>query len=126
MKTMLVAISALGMAGTAAFAAPPSYNVGGNPFPFRAPGTTTIPAPGRFDTGSESYPSLAASGVSPAEGYHVLSTTGSESPVQSANSVPPNFFRGTVTYYQDKSVDRSREAKAKATVIRAAQFTERR
>lgn len=81
----------------------------GEPFPntatsftARVPGATQQYA----DTGSNGYPSPAGRPGSnlPSLAGDLLPTTGSEGPVQTANSLPAHFEEGTVAYAQATSV----------------------
>jgi hypothetical protein len=112
MKTMLfAAASMLSLSQGTALAAPP-YHVKGNPFPFTAPSTSVLAAPPGTDTGSEAYQSSPPGRAVPAMEGQVLPPNGSNGIVQTANSLPPGFQRGMVTYTQDKSVDRYLQAQA--------------
>ncbi|MBC7799422.1 MAG: hypothetical protein H7Z10_02270 [Gemmatimonadaceae bacterium] len=73
----------------------------GEPFPFRSTSGTTIvtQAPG-FDVGSNAYPDVvgrAGSNVSVAN-IGIVPETGSEQPIQTANSLPGNFGVGMPAY----------------------------
>jgi hypothetical protein len=112
MKTMLfAAASMLSLSAGTALATPP-YHVVGNPFPFTAPSTSVVAAPPGTDTGSEAYQSSAPGHAVPTMEGQVLPPNGSNGIVQTANSLPPGFERGMVTYTQDKSVDRYLQAEA--------------
>jgi hypothetical protein len=114
MKTMLAAAATmLSLSAVAALAAPtPQYNVVGNPFPFRTAMTEVVAAPPAIDTGSDHYQSSAPGHAAPVVDGQVLPTNGSNGIVQTANSLPLGFERGTVTYTQDKTVDRHLQAES--------------
>lgn len=81
----------------------------GEPFPSHA-GALAAPAalsvPRVADTGSAAYPDLAGRPGSdlPRLAGDVLPATGSEGPVQTANSLPRHFEEGTVAYAQASRV----------------------
>ena len=78
----------------------------GDPFPFRAPASTFVAnGSGPADTGSAAYPDLTGrpAQVVTAGGVAGVPMTGSESPVQTANSLPRGFVDGTVAYAQAQS-----------------------
>jgi hypothetical protein len=112
MKTMLLAAAAvLSLPVGAALAASP-YNVLGNPVPFSAPATSVVAAPPSSDTGSQAYQGSAPGPALPVVEGTVLPTNGSDGIVQTANSLPPGFERGTAGLTQDQSVDRYLQAEA--------------
>lgn len=80
----------------------------GEPFPNTASGfTARAPAAQRYaDTGSNAFPNLAGRPGSnlPSLAGDLLPTSGSEGPVQTANSLPAHFEEGTVAYAQATSV----------------------
>lgn len=102
MKTFILAAivaSSLGLA--------PAMAGEGNsePFPLDAGSFTThsaLTAPRFADTGSEAYPSAVGRPGSdlPQLAGNVLPSNGSESVVQTANSLPAHFEEGTVAYAQ--------------------------
>ncbi len=74
----------------------------GEPFPNYSGSYTTTAAPRYADTGSAAYPNIAGRPGSnlPSLAGDVLPTNGSESVVQTANSLPSHFEEGTVAYAQ--------------------------
>jgi len=82
----------------------------GNPFPFQ--GTAQIVANSvANDTGSQATPSFSGPSVIVTAGG-TLPTNGSQSAVQTANSLPRGFENGTVAYAQAESVSRYLVAQA--------------
>lgn len=111
MKTMLLAaVSAVVLTAAAAHA---ESEGAGDPFAFRAPGTT-VNLPADADTGSASYPNLTSrrsklvAAGSPAE----VSATGSEGAIQTANSLPRGFAEGMAAGIQNWSVRRAHAGQA--------------
>ncbi len=95
MKTMFFA-AALTLAALPAFAQEGS----GDPFVLGTPGTTSYVTTQTADVGSSAYPNVIGrpgSNLSMLAG-DILPVTGSEGPVQTANSLPVGFTNGTVTY----------------------------
>lgn len=130
MKTTLLAAAAAFSfaAATAQAASGGAAGVGnGDPFPFRAPGITTVVVnpPASVDTGSIAYPDLTGrpSQVVAAGGPDGVPMTGSQAGVETANSLPRGFREGTVAYAQEQSVRRYFAAQAAARssrVVRTA------
>ena len=98
MKTILLALAAVTLA------AAPSFAGEGNsePFPYRTPGTTTYVAQQVADVGSAAYPDVTGR-----PGTNLMVATadlvpqsGSEAPVQTANSLPVGAAQGAVAYVQ--------------------------
>ena len=97
MKTILLAAVAVTALALPAFAAEGN----GEPFPnyFSIPTTTTVVSQ-RADTGSQAYPNVAGrpgSALNVAAG-DIVPETGSEQPVQTANSLPRGFEQGMPAY----------------------------
>jgi opacity protein-like surface antigen len=112
MKTMLLAaVSAVVLTAAAAHA---ESEGAGDPFAFRAPGTTTVGLLSDADTGSASYLSLAGrrSKLVAAGNPVEVSATGSEGTVQTANSLPRDFAKGTAAGIQNRSVQRAHAGQA--------------
>ncbi len=114
--TILAVAGALSMIAGAAYAAEGN----GDPFPFQ--GTTQVVASAAAnDTGSQSYPSFSGPAVVVTAGG-LLPTNGAEGVVQTANSLPRGFERGTVAYAQAQSVNKYLDAQmARAQTNRLAQ-----
>ncbi len=97
MKTLLLAAVALTALALPAFAAEGN----GEPFPNYVTIQTTVPAlQQRADVGSAAYPSIAGrpgSDLNVAAG-DVVPDTGSEQPIQTANSLPRGFEQGMLAY----------------------------
>lgn len=106
MKTVLMtalAVLSLGLA--------PAFGAEGNgePFPYSAPTSatrSTVMAPQFADVGSAAYPNVTGlPGTDlPRLAGDVLPTNGSESEVQTANSLPRGFEEGTVAYAQANQI----------------------
>ena len=112
MKTMLLAaMSAVVLIAAAAHA---ESEGAGDPFAFRAPGTTTVGQRTYADTGSASYPNLIGGRSKPvaAGSLNEVSVTGSEATIQTANSLPRGFAEGTAAYIQNRSVRRAQAGQA--------------
>ncbi len=98
MKTLMLALAALTIAAAPSFAG----EANGEPFPNRTPGTATYVGQQAADVGSAAYPDVtgrpgtqlmvAAADLAP--------QTGSEAPVQTANSLPVGAAQGTTAYVQ--------------------------
>lgn len=101
---ILAATAALALSITPAFAGE------GTGEPFRNNATVfTSPAQARVaDTGASAYPNVAGRpGANlPLLANDTLPENGSESPIQTANSLPTNFEAGTVAYAQANSIHR--------------------
>ena len=119
MKFLLIAASVLAMSTGAAFAGEGN----GNPFPFAGGQaiadvptnviqTGQTPMMTRMPPNSVSYSRTAMAAAIrqyanvPVTTGQVLPTNGSQAPVQTANSLPPNAEDGTVAYEQAQSVGR--------------------
>ena len=85
------------------------------------PATTgvVLSSPAAVATGSESYPDFVASQSVPVTAGGVLAATGSDGPVQTANSLPPGFTVGTEAANYAASVQRSFAAQAERARIAA-------
>ena len=96
MKTILLAAVAATVLALPAFAGEGN----GEPFPAYDNGTTATVVSLRADTGSNAYPNVAGRPGSALNLYAagVVPTTGSEQPVQTANSLPRGFERGLPVY----------------------------
>lgn len=98
MKTLLLAFAAVTIAAAPSFA----QEGNGQPFAYRTPGFATHAAQQVADVSAEAYPDttgrpgtqlrVAASDLVP--------QTGSEAPVQTANSLPVGAAQGTTAYAQ--------------------------
>ncbi len=103
MKTLILAAAAvLGLAAGAAHAGegarmPPQWNVVGNPFPYAASQSRTIAAAPALDTGSQAYPAADGAGAAFVTGQEIPPNS-NEGVMQTANSLPPGFASGEVTY----------------------------
>ncbi len=107
--TILAVASALSIIAGTAFAGEGN----GSPFPFQ--GTAQIVANSvANDTGSQATPSFSGPSVIVTAGG-TLPTNGSQSAVQTANSLPRGFEGGTVAYAQAESVSRYLVAQAAHT-----------
>ena len=98
MKTILLATLA-----ATALALPALAGEGrGEPFPLYDTGTTTAARSLHTDAGSNAYPSVVGRPGSGLNLYAagVVPSTGSEQPVQTANSLPRGFERGLPVYAQ--------------------------
>ena len=96
MKTILLAALA-----ATALALPALAGEGnGEPFPLYDHGTTTAARSMHTDTGSNAYPGVAGRPGSGLNLYAagIVPSTGSEQPVQTANSLPRGFERGMPAY----------------------------
>lgn len=78
---------------------------GGDPFPFRAAPLVMAGQPFVSDTGSEAYPTAARTRERPSALGLLEPGTGSETPVQTAQSLPLRFNEGTVAYTQAEAVN---------------------
>jgi hypothetical protein len=109
MKTILCA----GLILTA-FAAMPAMAGEGNgePFPAYNGGLTTIVTSQRADVGSAAYPDIRGRPGTFIElsAGAIVPETGSEQPIQTANSLPPGFTAGLPVYAQLPSVQPARTA----------------
>ncbi len=104
--TILAVAGALSLIAGTAFAGEGN----GNPFPFQ--GTAQIVGNSvANDTGSQGTPSFSGPSVVVTAGG-TLPTNGSQSVVQTANSLPRGFENGTVAYAQAESVSRYLVAQA--------------
>jgi hypothetical protein len=119
MKLFLIAASVLALSTGAAFA-----EGNGEPFPFfggqaaAAVPTHVIQMTGQTPLMTKMPPNSVSYGRTamatairqyvavPVTSGRVLPTTGSQAPVQTANSLPPGFEDGTVPYEQAQSVER--------------------
>jgi len=99
MKTILIAALAV-----SALAATPALAGEGNgePFPFRSRGITTFAAPQRADVGSAAYPDVRGRSGTFVEmsAGSVVPDTGTEAPIQTANSVPTGFTADKPSFAQ--------------------------
>ncbi len=98
MKTILLAAAAV-----AALVMPALAGEGnGEPFPLYSDGMNTAVALRRADTGSAAYPSIVGRPGSELSlrAAGVVPSTGSEQPVQTANSLPRGFERSLPVYAQ--------------------------
>lgn len=109
MKTTILAAAAILSLGAAVLA--PAFAAEGNGEPFANVqfGVTRLTRPSyvQADVGSAQYPNTVGrpgSNLSRLANGDVLPATGSEQPIQTANSLPMSFERGTVTYAQAQSV----------------------
>lgn len=98
MKTFLLALAALTIAAAPSFAGEGN----GEPFAYRTPGVTAQAAQRVADVGSAAYPDVAGR-----PGTHLtvaasdlVPQTGSEAPVQTANSLPAGADQGATAYAQ--------------------------
>lgn len=103
-KTFLAAAALL--LATPAFAAGPLAN--------RAPDVALATQQSTPDVGSQAYPNVAGRPGSNLTGLAggLLPVTGSEGPVDTANSLPRHAAEGTVTFTQAQSVQRYLASKA--------------
>lgn len=101
MKTIFVAATLLALLGGVAQAAEGNSE----PFPNRAATGPVVANQVLRDTGSEATPSYGP-GVTALTQGDVLPTNGSNSIVQTANSLPRGFEDGTVAYAQAQRVQR--------------------
>ena len=104
---LLAAATVLGLASGAAHAGEgspmrPEWNVVGNPFPYAAPQSRTAAAPPALDTGSQAYPAADGTGMAFAAGQEIPPNN-SEGPMQTANSLPPGYAAGAVTFLAGKA-----------------------
>lgn len=102
MRTLLLATAVLGLASGAAHAGeggrmPPRWNVVGNPFPYAAAQARTVAAPPALDTGSQAYPAADGTGMTFAADQEIPPNN-NEGPMQTANSLPPGYAPGEVTF----------------------------
>jgi hypothetical protein len=113
-SSLLVATIALALGAHAAYAGEGA----GDPFPFRAPGVTTVmkgfkQAPGGLD---EPYPmKIPGHVVTAAETDALAPSNGAEGTVQSLNSMPRGFTDGMPSYAQVRSA--SPTAIAQTTIV---------
>ena len=104
---LLLAAALLGLAAGTAHAGegarmPPQWNVVGNPFPYAAPQSRTVAAPPAFDTGSQAFPASDGVRTSIVVGQE-MPPNNSEGAMQTANSLPPGYAAGAVTYFAGKA-----------------------
>jgi len=98
MKTILLATLA-----ATALALPALAGEGnGEPFPLSDHGTTTAARSMHMDAGSNAYPGVVGRPGSGLNLYAagIVPSTGSQQPVQTANSLPRGFGRGMPAYAQ--------------------------
>lgn len=101
MKTPFIAAALLALSMGTAYAGEGN----GEPFPNTASSGNVVANQVLSDTGSETAPHFGR-GVSLLTQGDVLPTDGTESAVQTANSLPRGFETGTVAYAQAESVQR--------------------
>ena len=99
-----VAAAALGLAFIGQAHAEGEGN--GDPFPHRAPARIYQGAAIVADTGSQPYPTITGQSVFSPVATQIAAASGNEAPVQSLNSLPSGFEEGTVTFAQQRSVER--------------------
>ncbi len=102
MRTILLAAVA-----ASAMALPALAGEGnGDPFVNYNSGTTTAMVSQRADVGSDPYPDVAGRPGSVPDLYtgDIVPMTGSQQPVQTANSLPRGFERGVPAYSQHLSI----------------------
>ncbi len=90
----------------------------GDPFTFRAAPQLSAGASVTADTSSDAFPSLTGNTVGPSALASLTPGTGSETPVQTAASLPPRAGEGTVAFVQAARVNRalaSRAARVRVT-----------
>lgn len=98
MKTTLLALAALTIAAAPSFAGEGN----GEPFAYRTPGVATYVGQQAADVGSAAYPDMTGRPGT----QLILATadlvpqTGSEAPVQTANSLPAGAAQGNTAYAQ--------------------------
>ena len=121
--TLFAAAAALSLVAATAVHAASGGAGNGDPFPFRAPGTTVVNPPSYADTGSIAYPALSGrpSQVVTVGGPGAVPMTGSQAGVETANSLPRGFQEGTIAYAQEQSVQRYFAAQAAARSSRVVQ-----
>ncbi len=115
MKTTFIAAALLALSMGAAYAGEGN----GEPFPNTASTGNVVANQVLSDTGSETAPHFGR-GVTFLTQGDVLPTDGTESVVQTANSLPRSFETGTVAYAQAQSVQRWVMAHQAATASRLA------
>ena len=91
----------------------------GEPFPNFTAGGTVVANRVLSDTGSQATPSYGL-GVTVLTQGDLLPSDGSNSIVQTANSLPPGFEAGTVAYAQAQSIQRWAMAQQHASATRLA------
>ena len=117
---VFAAIATLGLSAGSAYAA----EGGGDPFPFRVPGVTTVTTGMAVPSGANDDPfPFRANGIliTKAMSDRVLPTNGAEGSVQSANSIPPGANSGTGAYAENQTVQRYFQAQRTQAVARMAQ-----
>lgn len=115
MKTPFIAAAFLALTMGAAYAGEGN----GEPFPNTASSGSLVANQVLSDTGSETPPHFGRGVIELTEG-NVLPTNGSESAVQTVNSLPRSFEMGTVAYAQTESVHRWVMAHEAASASRMA------
>lgn len=101
MKTIILAASALALSVGAAMAGEGN----GDPYPNAGAGRFAVPAQAFNDTGSAGY-FRSPRPVAALANDELLPQSGSEVPVQTANSLPRGAEEGTVAYAQARAVQR--------------------
>ena len=91
-----IAMLSLGLTAVQAYAGEGA----GNPFPFSGPAVPSDGHPFAASTGSEAFPQLTGEVTQPQSLAAMELSYGSETPVQSANSLPNNFADGTAPFAQ--------------------------
>ena len=120
-KVLIIAgVAGLSLATLPAFAGEGA----GDPFPFRAPGVVTVTT-GRADlpgANTDPYPFHAIGTLITAPmSEQSLPTNGAEGTVQTANSLPLGFEKGTAAYARVASAQKYRAAQLANRVARLAQ-----
>ena len=118
MKILITAaVAGLGLAMATAHAGEGN----GNPFPFRAPGlVTTTTGRAVLPGGStDPYPFRGNSSAMLSDG--AMPMNGSEGGVETANSLPRGFEKGTAAYAQTQSMQRYRAAQIATKAALVAQ-----
>lgn len=116
MKTTFIAAALLALTMGMAHA---ESEGNGEPFPNVASSGNVVANQVLSDTGSEAAPRFGR-GVTLLTQGDVLPTDGTESAVQTANSLPRSFEAGTVAYAQAQSVQRWAAAHQRASASRLA------
>lgn len=116
MKTTFIAAALLALTMGMAHA---ESEGNGEPFPNHASTGNVVANQVLSDTGSEAAPRFGR-GVTLLTQGDVLPTDGTESAVQTANSLPRGFEAGTVAYAQAESVQRWAAAHQRASASRLA------
>lgn len=98
MKTILLALAAVTLAAAPSFA----QEGNGEPFAYRTPGVTTSLAQQAADVGSVAYPDMTGRPGTQLKvaASNLVPQTGSEAPVQTANSLPVGAAQGTTAYVE--------------------------